>query len=165
LELKLYCQTIGRAEREQAAGNVGRSEQLLNGCATHLRGWEWDYLKRLRFGGAPPVPLGTHLNCIALSNDGRWLAVGGRDGILRLWDVKSWREVRQVIHASSITGVAFSPNSRRVASAGEEGEVRVWEPETGRQVASRSYEGSVECVAFSPDGSRLLIGGTDGASV
>jgi WD40 repeat protein/serine/threonine protein kinase len=167
LELQLYYQTTGSAERERATGNSGRAEQLLDGpqCPEHLRGWEWHYLKRLRFGSAPPVRLGTHINCMALSKDGRWLAVGGRDGNLRLWDVKGWREVRPVSHGASIQGVAFSPNSRQVASAGEQSEVRVWEVETGRQVASLSHEGDATCVAYSPDGSRLLTGGTDGAFV
>src|SRR5262249_20706507 len=44
----LYFQRIGLAERELAAKNVGRAEELLEECPLRLRGWEWHFLKRLR---------------------------------------------------------------------------------------------------------------------
>ena len=41
-----YCQSIQLADRERSANNVGRAEELLDECPLHLRGWEWNYLKR-----------------------------------------------------------------------------------------------------------------------
>ena len=38
------------AERELAAGNVGRAEELLDECPLRLRGWEWRHLKRRPYG-------------------------------------------------------------------------------------------------------------------
>ena len=47
--LTAYIQRIALAEREWAANNLGRMEQLLDDCPEDLRGWEWHYLKRLRY--------------------------------------------------------------------------------------------------------------------
>src|SRR5439155_22109482 len=43
----LYVQRIALAERELTAKNPGRAEELLDECPALLRGWEWDYFKRL----------------------------------------------------------------------------------------------------------------------
>jgi WD40 repeat protein/serine/threonine protein kinase len=165
LELTLYSRTVAGAEREQATGNVGRAEELLDGCPPALRQWEWHYLKRQRFGGPSPADLGTHLNCVAASPDGRWLAVGGNDGTVRLWDPAGWREVGRLVHGSRVCGLAFRPDSRRIASAGEDGRVWIWEVDGGHRVRAVSHEGEALCVAFSPDGTRLLTGGARAAFV
>src|SRR5262249_53095783 len=44
-----YLQSIALAERQLSASNVGRAEELLNGCPEQLRGWEWHFLKRQRY--------------------------------------------------------------------------------------------------------------------
>ena len=50
-----YTQRIALAERELAAGNVGRAEELLDECPLDRRGWEWHFLKRQRYGNPPPM--------------------------------------------------------------------------------------------------------------
>jgi WD40 repeat protein/serine/threonine protein kinase len=165
LELSLYARTVSAAEREQATGNVGRAEELLDECPPALRGWEWHYLKRQRFGGRERVDLSTHLYCVAASPDGRWLAAGGSDGTVRLWDPVGWREVGQLVHGAHVRGVAFSPDSRRIASAGDDGRVWIWEVDGRRRIRALSHADGALSVAFSPDGTRLLTGGDGGAFV
>src|SRR5262249_17745362 len=48
-----YLQRTALAGRELAVGNVGHAEELLDECPEHMRGWEWHYLKRLRYDGEP----------------------------------------------------------------------------------------------------------------
>src|SRR5262249_34467296 len=50
-----YLRNIALAGRELAAGNVGRAEELLDECPERLRGWEWHFLKRQRYGPVPPL--------------------------------------------------------------------------------------------------------------
>ena len=50
-----YFQRIALAEREWAANNLSRMEELLDECPADLRGWEWHYLKRLRYSTLPPA--------------------------------------------------------------------------------------------------------------
>jgi hypothetical protein len=65
------------AEREFSANNLQRAEALLDACPPGRRRWEWNYLKRLCHVEQRAVKLGdAHVNCLALSPDGRILAAG-----------------------------------------------------------------------------------------
>src|SRR5439155_11956207 len=84
-----YYQNIALAERQLSAGNVGRAEELLNNCSPHLRGWEWHFLKRQRYGNAPPLKHSNTVKRVVFSPDGRQIASGCRDGTIQIWDVQT----------------------------------------------------------------------------
>lgn len=64
---------------------------------------------------------------VAFSPDGRWLASGGMDNVVRLWDAKSGKLVRALMgHTDVINDVAFSPDGRQLASASSDGTIKVW---------------------------------------
>jgi WD40 repeat protein/serine/threonine protein kinase len=163
LQIQLYYQTVGLAERERSAGNAGRAEELLEApeCPPKLRDWEWHYLKRLRFGGMPPFRYTCFLWSLAVSPNGRWLAVGGMDGIIRLRDVKTWTEPPPIqAHDSCVKALAFSPDSSRLASGSwNEGLVKVWSIPAGEQIKSLPHGEGTASIAFSPDGHRLVSAG------
>jgi WD40 repeat protein len=94
------------------------------------------------------------LTTLAFSPDGKTLAVGSQDGIIRFWDTVDWKKIRQVqAHAQGVHSLAFSPNGRFLASAGEDGLLSLRNAATGKEVHSLCKRGPRGCsrLAFSPD--------------
>jgi WD40 repeat protein/serine/threonine protein kinase len=159
LRSNLYYQTIALAEREHTTGNVGRAEQLLDEqCPEDLRGWEWLYLKRLRYGHRSPLHHGSCIFNLALSPDGRLLAAGGDNGILKLWDTQSWEERTFQAHEVGFR-VAFGPGGRHLATGSKAGTVQIWDVATGAKVHTLQHGEQVNSLAFSPDGRWIVSGG------
>jgi WD40 repeat protein len=57
---------------------------------------------------------------LAFAPDSRLLATGGRDGIVRLWNSISGKQVHELAgHDSEVSSLAWSPDSRRLVSAAD----------------------------------------------
>jgi WD40 repeat protein len=106
--------------------------------------------------------------CLALSADGRRLAVGAANGIVVVWNTESWREIHfWRPHDFGVTALEFSPDGRWLATGcAETGmtTLRVWRmdgasdlPDT--EAFSSDRMGGVFALAFSPDGRFLVFGG------
>jgi WD40 repeat protein len=64
---------------------------------------------------------------LAFSADGQWLAVGGQDGLVRIWDVHTRCELHRLHgHDEAANAIAFSLNGRRLLTFGG-GEGILWD--------------------------------------
>jgi WD40 repeat protein len=110
--------------------------------------------------------LGKHpyvVNSVAYSPDGRRLASGSADGVVKVWDADTGKETLAFHQAGGVGGLAFSPDSRRLAAAAGDNIVKVWDLTTQSEaLVLRGHKDIVASVAFSPDGWRLASGGGDG---
>jgi WD40 repeat protein len=103
---------------------------------------------------------------LALSADGKVVAVGDERGKVRLWEVETGKP-RGVLdaHEGLIQALALSPDGQRLASGGSnpaDHTVRLWEVATGKEVATLTgHVDGVTGLLFSPDGKYLVSGGRD----
>ena len=104
------------------------------------------------------------VSSIAFSPNGKMLASGGRDGMVRLWDVTEKREIAVLSgHTHHVYSVAFSPDGKTIASGGLDNTVRLWDVAEKREIAVlEGHTSRVTSVAFSPDGKMLASGSMDG---
>jgi WD40 repeat protein/predicted Ser/Thr protein kinase len=99
---------------------------------------------------------------VAYSPDGRWIASGGWDKKIRLWDAATGEECATLPHPGIVAALAFTPDGTRLVSGGDlGGELLVWDASTG-QIQGRVASGkSVRHLAVSPDGARIASGSFD----
>lgn len=121
----------------------------------------------LRVGHTQPV------QALAFSPDGKWLASGGYDKSIIVWNLSSGREefhlgglpvpltaASHLLSKQAISGLAFNPDGTRLVSVEVSGAVKVWSLQTRKLIFTIRpprvhYYG--ESVTYSADGKSLLV--------
>ena len=181
---RAYDSDINLAQRALADLNLGRARELLDRhdpsaqsairnpqSAIDLRGWEWRYLwKQTR---RDPSRILT--NCsnmimsMAMSADGKRLAIRERSGRITLWDMTVRRQIGELpghgwhrslaINASGDL-LAAGDNERPEAGI-DQGVVRLWDLHTLKETGQLVHGAELNCLAMSPDGRWLATHGAD----
>jgi uncharacterized protein (TIGR03067 family) len=97
---------------------------------------------------------------IAVSADGNRLLSGSNDQTMRLWDLRTGKELASVTHPGRVSNVAFTTDGRQGLSGGQ-GMVLLWDLETKREIRSLDKHPALALVVL-PDGKHVLTGCADG---
>jgi hypothetical protein len=99
---------------------------------------------------------------VAMSQDGRLLAVLGDDWVVRLIEIATATELRAFARLPGIKDCCLSADGKLLAACAQDG-IRLWDTATGTLLAEcNGHRGLVTTVAFSPDGGTLVSAAYDG---
>jgi WD40 repeat protein/serine/threonine protein kinase len=103
------------------------------------------------------------VSAVKFSPDGKLIAVGDRDGLIRLWETSRWQEVASYSgHSMGVINLAFSPDGARLASIGMDDTLIQWEIDSGKMTQPIPIAvTSVTTVVYSQDSKLIATGGND----
>ena len=106
----------------------------------------------------PTFKLGSHSKVVAFSSDGRYLAIGGDEPHIALWDLERANWERSVqIPGRSTSHLKFSPDGRTLAvSSYDSAEILLWDLAARRaRLKLKGHSAPVLHMEFAPDGRSL----------
>jgi WD40 repeat protein len=111
----------------------------------------------------------TSVDCAAFSHDGQFLAVGGQNGQVKIWQVQTWQQCELVTTLENapkwVDKMVWNPKSNQLAySLGRY--LQIWDTATQSVITTLNFENSsVLSIDWRNDGKYLAVGGNQGVKI
>ncbi|CCG22760.1 Tup1 transcriptional corepressor [Candida orthopsilosis Co 90-125] len=103
-----------------------------------------------------------YIRSVCFSPDGKLLATGAEDRLIRIWDLTTKRIIKVLRgHEQDIYSLDFFPDGDRLVSGSGDRSVRIWSLRSSQCSLTLSIEDGVTTVAVSPDGKLIAAGSLD----
>jgi WD40 repeat protein len=103
------------------------------------------------------------VNALAVTPDGRLAISGSTDKTLKVWDLRSGKEIATLSgHHGAVYALAVTPDGRRVVSGSADKTLKVWDLGSGKEIGTLSgHQDIVSAVAVTSDSRLAISGSTD----
>lgn len=167
LRRTLYLNRIGFAQAALENQNSDRFLRLLDACPPELRGWEWQYLRRLSDRSASTTRAPAMIVSLAASADGRRYLLHHPKGVIEAFDAGAPAPVLTIRDAGAVTRLDISSDGTRLVISDNMGRVSVRDADSGDvqlewRVDIPEGRTGVPDVKFSRDGRIIAVGALDG---
>ncbi|GLB42041.1 hypothetical protein LshimejAT787_1100560 [Lyophyllum shimeji] len=109
---------------------------------------------------------GRAVGCLSISPDGKQVAFGSSDGVIRTLDVQTYNPLGSpwTGHTGWATTLCFSPDGKLLASGCFDNTIFIWDTTTGQPIGTPliGHGASVSSVIFSPDSKHIVSASHDG---
>lgn len=99
---------------------------------------------------------------LAVSADRKWLATGGSDNSIKLFDAATGKPVKDLAgHTATVTALKFSADGAKLYSGSADKTIRAWKTEDGSPAGQIEAPAPVAALTVVGDGTRIASGGGD----
>ena len=111
-------------------------------------------------------PVGSTINSLAVSSDGKWVVGGADNGCVYVWNLVTRRLVDRIVtHERAINCVLLTPDSRGIISASSDGRIRLRSLLSGAFIREfKGHTSPVRALCVTQD-SKILASGADDGSI
>ncbi|WP_075590917.1 caspase family protein [Labilibacter marinus] len=99
-----------------------------------------------------------YVSCVDISPDGKYAISGSADNTLKLWNLKSGKEIRTFsMHTGAIRSVFFNAQGTQIVSAAKDNKAIVYDIVTGDVLAEIQLDEKLMKASFSPEGEKIVL--------
>lgn len=110
-------------------------------------------------------PILKNTSCVTVSNDGRRVVLGSKEGSLVLWNADRCLQEGHIMHnhQSTISCLCFSPDSSYIVSGHADGTLVVWHTRSQKPIGAplAKHVNIIHCIRITADGKWIVSGSAD----